>query len=255
MKDLEYIDFTDFFWNGHYLSDLGGVVADNDGGELNYPLLPARNYTTSKPFNYDGEIVFSTYLSPRTLEVPVFFEDLNYHGIRRIATWLNTEKAAEFYFKGDSIRINCRLDSDALAFETYSGIEGLSVLKFIAHDPFYYDIEKTVYSINAVIADKYYSYYNRGMIQSDCVISVNGSGNITVKLKGKSDGAIQTFTVKNVANSFKVDSKAMICLDAAGRNKFNDFVGAFPSVPPGYFDISFTGNVTSASIQFHGKYV
>lgn len=256
MKDIKLIDFNDFYFNGHYLTEFGGMIGDTDGGKLTYPLLPTRNYTTGKPFNYNGEIVFATYLSPRTWEVPVFFEDLDYYGIRRIASWLDSEQATEFYFKGDTIRIFARLDTDAFFLDTINGIQGLTSLKFIAHDPYYYDIRKSVCSKQSPQSGQVYEFYNSGFVKTDSVIKVNGSGDIEVIIASYAGAEdTQMFTVKDVSGGFVVDTKAKVCIDGAGNNLFDKHTGAFPSLPPGEFTIRFNGNVTAFSVEFFGKYV
>jgi phage-related protein len=140
MRDIENIDFYDFYFNGKYLSDLGGYVADNDGGKITYSILPEREYVTVRGYQSDSEYVFAKRVNARQFQVPVFFEDLDFAGIRRVSGWLDTRTASQFYFKGDSIYINAMINSDAIGVQTYSGIEGLITLSFVAHDPYYYDL-------------------------------------------------------------------------------------------------------------------
>lgn len=140
MRDVNNINFYDFYFNGRYVSDLGGIVADNSGGKLTYSLIPEREYVTNSPKDVDGEFVFMTRLKPRTWEIPVYFEDLGYTEIKQIASWLDSPKASEFYFRGDSIMIMARIAPEAVDITTYSGREGLLKIPFIAHDPYYYDI-------------------------------------------------------------------------------------------------------------------
>ena len=140
MRDIDKINFYDFYFNGHYLSEFGGIVASNDGGKIIYSLLPQREYVTNRTYGFDIEAVMDTRLSARPWEIPVYFENLEYSGIRRIANWLNVTEPKMFYFKGDSVYINAMIDSDSVNVNTYTGTEGLFVIKFIAHDPFYYDL-------------------------------------------------------------------------------------------------------------------
>lgn len=140
MRDIDKIDFYDFNFNGHYLSEFGGIVADNEGGKITYSLLPEREYVINHPFECDSTFVFKSRLKPRIWEVPIFFNDLDYAGIRKIAGWLNSPTTSQFFYKGDSLMINARINSEAINLGTYSGQEGLTKLQFIAHDPYYYDI-------------------------------------------------------------------------------------------------------------------
>ena len=250
MKDLNLIDFSDFYFNGYYLSDFGGVVASTDGGSLKYSLLPSRDYVTDRPYNYDGDIVFSSSLTPRVWEIPVYFEDLSNKNIRQISKWLNSDKTSYFYFKGDSIRINARLDSDSYNLLTETGLEGLTTLKFIAHDPYFYDIKPTRYTIDR-IADKY--YFNQGTLTCPCVFYLTGSGDINISVIG-SDGVSQSCTVKNISGGAIVNTYNMICTSQNGDNKFNDFEGDYIQIPPGKFTLVISGALRSV-IEFHGRYV
>ena len=140
MRDVNSIDFYDFYFNGRYVSDLGGIVADDSGGKIAYSLVPEREYVTNSPKDVDGEFVFMTRIRPRTWQIPVFFEDLAYTEIKNISSWLDSPKESEFYFRGDSLMIKARVAPESIDIVTYSGNKGLLTIPFIAHDPYYYDI-------------------------------------------------------------------------------------------------------------------
>jgi phage-related protein len=250
MKDLNIIDFTDFYFNGKYLSDFGGMVGDNNGGKLNYSLLPSREYIIDRPFNYDGEIVFDVHVNPRSWEVPIFFYDINDNNIRSISKWLDTDEAQPFYFKNDTVRINARIDSDAFYFDTYSGIEGLTSLKFIAHDPYFYDIDKTV--VNMSLATDPW-FYNRGNIGSPFKITVNGSGLIGIGVVD-AYGNHQECRISDVSGGVILDTKTMSVTDLSGNNMFNNFMGEYIQIPPGDFKIQIAG-IETATLEYNGRYI
>jgi len=249
MKDLNIIDFTDFFFNGKYLSDFGGMVGDVSGGKLTYSLLPTREYITDKPFNYEGEIIFDTRLNPRTWEVPVYFKDLEDVNIRKISKWLNSDQSSSFYFKGDTVRINARLDSDAYNLDTYSGFEGLTSLKFIAYDPYFYDIKRTIETIPRYSG---LPLFNRGNVDCPCIIKASGSGIITINLAG--DNISSSCEIKAITNGVLVDTENMIVTSLSGENLFNSFSGDFIQIPSGRFNITVSGGIT-AQLEYHSRYI
>ena len=62
-----------------------GIIGGSDP-LTSYPLLPSRTYVTDRAIGQDGMTVFESYLEPRTFEVPVFFENIDDGGIRKIAS-------------------------------------------------------------------------------------------------------------------------------------------------------------------------
>lgn len=89
MDKIKNINFYDFSFNGKKISEMGGIVGGSEP-LTSYPLLPQRSYVTDRAIDQDGQTVFQSYLEPRTFEVPVFFEEIDKAGIRRIAAWLDT---------------------------------------------------------------------------------------------------------------------------------------------------------------------
>lgn len=85
MNILENINFYDFSFNGKKLSDFDGIIGGSDP-LTSYPLLPSITYVTDRAIGQDGMTVFESYLEPRTFEVPVFFENIDDGGIRKIAS-------------------------------------------------------------------------------------------------------------------------------------------------------------------------
>lgn len=255
MRDIDNIDFTDFCFNGRYLSDLGGMVASNNGGSLTFSILPSREYITDRPFYGDEEIVFSTKLNPRVWEVPVFFEDLSNVNIRQIAAWLMSNEDAPFYYKGDTARINCRLDSDAFNLDTYSGIEGLTSLKFIAHDPHYYDINSTQETLSVTSVVTQPVMINTGNTRTPCKLKIKGNGTIKVYvISESSENSTTLCVVSNVVDGVIIDSEKMTCKSLTGVDMYRTFAGIWPMIPNGKYRISVEGAI-STEITYYGKHM
>ena len=253
LRDIDIIDFTDFCFNGRYISDLGGMVGSNSGGSLTFSILPSREYITDRPFYYDGEIVFATKLNPRVWEVPVFFEDLSNINIRQIAAWLITDEDAPFYFKGDTARINCRLDSDAFYLDTYSGIEGLTSLKFIAHDPHYYDINSTQETLSVASVAEQPVFINTGNTLTPCKVKIRGNGTIRISVIAENEYN-SLCIIDNVVDGVIVDSERMTCTSLTGEDMYGSFSGIFPMIPSGKYRLTAEGAITT-EITYYGKHM
>lgn len=132
MLNLANMNFEDFYFNGRWLSSLGGQICGKDGVSP-FSVLPAKDIKSEKILGVDGEIVFSSNYQSRTFNVPIMFEDIT--RIREIAGWLNVDKPTDFYFKNDTVKTKVMFDS-AIDFEAYA-LQGIVELKFIAHDPYF----------------------------------------------------------------------------------------------------------------------
>jgi predicted phage tail component-like protein len=143
----------DFYFNGHWLSEFGGMICGKSGFN-NISILPQLEIKTEKVLGRHGEIVYDSTYQPRSFVVPVKFEDISI--IRDIAGWLNATEPQDFYFKGDAIKIQCLIDS-ALDLEMYC-YQGVVDLKFIAHNPLYTSIEDFKYVITKY--DRSYAFVN-----------------------------------------------------------------------------------------------
>ena len=161
MIDLTEIDITDFYFNNHWLSDFGGIVAGKSGF-TSYSLLPSKEIKTEKIIGVDGELITNVRYNPRTFVVPVYFSDIT--RIRDIAGWLNVKKPMDFNCGKDMVKIKCMFDS-AVDIQNYN-LTGTTELKFIAHNPYFSLISESYEVFNKDIYDialfrKYGKYEDR----------------------------------------------------------------------------------------------
>lgn len=184
----------------------------------------------------DGVIEYESYYNPRTFVVPVYFESLN--NLRGIASWLNSRKATDFYFSADKLKIKVKIDG-AVDISRYLQ-SGLTELKFIAYDPYYYAVNDIKYTFqkfdrgntqinplttynafNLTLYDRYTPIYYEAtyvnyedLINSDIelywdgIVTKNGS-NITVQ--------IDNFSSFNMFNDGNVESYPLIKLTGSGN--------------------------------------
>lgn len=250
MNLIKNIDFTDFYFNGHWLSDFGGMIGGTDPIK-EYPLLPEREYITDRAINQDGETLFNSYLKTRTFEVPIFFESLDDVGIRQIAQWLDSPSPSWFYFKNDTLKIKCVLDSGGSNLENLAIYGGTTSLKFLAFDPFYYELKETyVEKTGLTTTSTTLSYKNKGY-ESFCELKLWGSGTINITVYKDKD-VYKTCTITDVVSGIILNSVNHTCTSISGANKLDFFDGQFPTIPSGNYKIAIEGNVST--IYFYPYY-
>lgn len=264
MLNFNSIDTGDFYFNGHWLSEFGGVIAGQNGLSP-FSLTPQLQTKTEKILGRDGELVYDATYSPRTFTIPVMFEDLNQ--IRDIAGWLNARKPTTFYFKGDTVQIDCLIDS-ALDVNAFC-YQGTVELKFIAHRPFFYAIQDRKHVINKnatpsssvdnvtntwtqnVTAITNVTITNDGNMDSYPVYKIVGAGTISLTING------QTISITNVVDYVLVDTKYCNCYrdGATPVNFIGKMTGEFITLQAGDNKITASANVTSVEIQCRSQWI
>jgi predicted phage tail component-like protein len=218
MLDIENIDYTDFYFNGKWLSSFNSKVAGVDGF-TSFSMLPSKEIKTEKALGVDGEIVYSANFQPRTFTVPLYFEDIS--KIRDLSAWLSVQSPTDFYWKNDTVKIKT-MPNELIDLKHYL-MQGTSEIKFICHNPFFSLITETAMSLGEYEA----TFTNQGNINSYPLITITCSGDVTITVNGKS------FTVTQV-------SSGTICIDSLYMSVYNGtdnlsykFTGDFPILETG----------------------
>lgn len=123
--------------------------------------------------------------------------------------------------------------------------------KFVVHfkcQPFAY------YNTNFVPIDVTSSpteLNNPGSIYSQPVIVVNGSGSGTIVIKDLSEDVynigVQTVTITSITNGMTIDSSNYIAY--YNNTNLSNKINLFPVLPPGKFEITYSGGITSLNIS------
>lgn len=254
MKTIQNIDFLDFYFNGHYLSEFGGMIGGADRLS-EYPLLPKRNFITDRAIGQDGNTVFDSYLDPRQFEVPIFFENIDSAGIRNIAAWLNVKEDVPFWYKGDSLKLSCTLDANDFSLETISGADGHTSLKFIAHDPYFYEVNPSAFEYELSEKSNTISFENLGTVECYPLISIIGSGEITLSIIDSNKNELSKCTIKDVKQGVFLDSTQHTCYTVDLANSYQNFSGTFPIIPVGKSNIKVEGNVTTITVTPNYRWI
>ncbi|MDD3502503.1 MAG: phage tail family protein [Eubacteriales bacterium] len=136
----------DFYFNNYQLSHFNGIIA-SDSGMLELSLAPSVETVTAQPYGYDGLAVTYSYLNPRVFSVPVLFDDIDIRKIRNISSWLTVKEPKDFYFvenENFSIKLKVMLDNGMEQIKRLGSSAGRCELKFIAHDPHFYEVNPIV---------------------------------------------------------------------------------------------------------------
>lgn len=247
--------FDDFYFGDKKLSELGGYVGSSDGGLKQYSVLPSREYTTEKPLGTDITTVYASSFEPRTFSVPVVFDQLDDGKIREIAMWLDSPSSKKFQWVGDTVYIEAFLDSTAFDMESSSGQDGQIELKFIAYDPFFYDITQSKQTISSLTSGTGYTYENEGYGELPPYITVTCGGDIKIEVLDKDNNIYTTTNITGITGGVKIDSAKLECTLLSGATWFSH-ITSFPMLPKGNFTIKVTGsNLTNMVLEYRQRYV
>lgn len=146
MFNIDSINSSDFYFNGHWLSEFNGKIGGKNGLS-DFSILPSKEIKTEKILGVDGEYVTNSTYNPRSFIIPVFFEKID--DMRNIASWLNVKQPTDFYFNDGNLKIKA-VFSDALDLShgIYNNfVAGDMEIKFTAYDPYFKAINDIDYTI------------------------------------------------------------------------------------------------------------
>lgn len=255
MYNFKSLTFDDFIYNGKKLSSFGGYVGSADGGIKTYSLLPTRSYVTDKPLKSDITTVYDSSFEPRLFEVPLVFEELTDGKVRELAMWLDSPTSSKFQWVGDTVYINASLDSTDFDFATSSGRDGQIPIKFICHDPFYYDLNQTQYTLTSPVSGQVYSYANNGYGEIAPYLTITCSGTVKVEILDSSNKVYTTTNITNITGGVKINSETLTCTLLSGASHFA-YIDNFPMIPQGKFSLKVTGSsLTKIVLGYRQRYI
>lgn len=259
LNNLESIDFYDFYFNGHYLSEFSGVVASNSGAYTRYNLLASRAYITDRPLNSNKVMVFGSNLEPKTWEIPVLFSELDDDNLKAIKKWLSKSTPTKFNFAGDNTFCYAVIDSGALEIEMMSLVDGLVVLRFIAHNPFSYAMEEKSVSVSGLAINTVYPFTNNSTVDDDdeqmpLKLEIACSGDISFSVLDDQNNVLSQTNITGVVGGVKIDTELMTCTLFSGANHFSK-IDTFPKTTNGNFKIKFTaGTLNNMLVKYREIY-
>lgn len=171
--------YMDFSFNGKRLSSFNGVIHTTNN-PFAMPLLPNQELK-SETIPSVGEVFTGKVLGARRWSLDIFFKDILDQ--RDIADWLLTESESEFYFVGDSVKINCLCEStdDLEFFAEGNEFMGSFKVNFVAYDPYYYPIDNKTLEFTTFSQEIVFD--NDGNRESFPVLDFTLNGLVNVKFK------------------------------------------------------------------------
>lgn len=244
MKDILSIDYSNFYFNNAWASDYDCEIGSKNGLFPFSPSAPLDIKSEENALGVDGEIVYGADFKPRPFSVPIMLNNLS--RLREVSGWLSPKTPQIFYWKNDSVCINAMVNS--LSDVERSSLQyGFTELKFIAHDPYYYEL---------VPVDKVYTSFasaitldNNGNKESFPLMKIEGSGDITVTVNGNS------FIVRAVPSVACVDTLYMTCYKDLATPLEDNFEGIYPILNAGNNTISVSGSCTKLTVTCRSRWI
>lgn len=188
----------------------------------------------------DGAEVVEYGYAPYILKAKVTLMDLSL--IDDVVAWLNG--SGVLIIDEDNLKYrNVRVLSE-IGYEFFSHLKSATI-EFYVSDPYRYEVLEVARTISTFPN----SITNAGNTVAKPILTIVGSGSITVTLNGVTIG--YTFPA---GESVKIDCKNMdASYNGALRNQY--MTGNFPSLSVGANSISVTGSVTSVSMSEYSRWL
>ena len=246
--------YMDFSFGGKNLSDFQGYI-HTTRNLFAISVIPERDIR-SETLAGIGEVYTGTTIKARKWNLDIFFDELT--DIRGIAEWLSSSIEKEFFFVGDSVKINC-ICENASDLEIYADnkMRGEFTLTFVAFDPYYYNLndealEFTTFSEEIV-------FNNDGNRESFPVLEFDLNGLQNVKFKLNNDSL---FEVSEAQDKLIIDSIYHTCKDING-NRRRSIIGNSPAeffynlnLKPGKNKFQLiNGSIKKLTIKTNSRYI
>lgn len=149
------------------------------------------------------------------------------------------------------------MDSNGTALETLAGMDGQAVLKFIAHDPYYYEMTPTINEYTELSGSSFsYTFQDKGQSVSYPKIELYGSGEFTVTITDLQDNELAECTLSNITSGVIIDSASGDVLAASGATNYNNFDGVFPYIPANSgYKVLVTGSASRIKITHNYRWI
>ncbi len=231
-----------FKFRGIHTSEFKGLVVKT----LNNPLSPAKRIQRVNVMGNDGEYIFENGYNNRFIEFKCSLakDTIKERRIiaRNIASWLSSAGDLVLDYENDknykviktvsdiSLAIEQAWDDFNITFET---------------EPFQYGGLKTLSFDNpsTVVVN------NQGTYKADTIISITGTGSVTLTC------GTQSFTLTGMTGKLNVDSKKMLVYTDAKVNGISKHSGNFIKLKPGNNTITVTGSVSNMTIKYFDTYI
>lgn len=231
-----------FTFRNRHTREFQGLVVKT----VNNPLLaPKRIKRISVP-GRDGSYVFEDGFENKQLEFKCIMAKGSIQErrlrLREIAAWLSGPGDLVLDHEPDKTYKIVRAISDV----------GLTLDKITDDFNIVFEAEPFQYGqLHTVSVDSPTSFVvtNNGNAPADTLITLSGSGNVTVT------GAVLSFLLTGMTEALQLDSKRMLVYNGSFVNKLSKHTGDFMRLLPGANTITISGTVSNVTIEFYDTYI
>lgn len=248
--------YMDFSFNGKRLSDFNGWI-HTTSNPFRSALLPSQELK-SEVIPSIGEVFVGKTLGTRKWSLGIFFD--NILDQREIANWLiMTASESEFYFVGDSVKINALVENadDLEIYAEGDVFMGQFTINFVAYDPYYYPIDNKTLEFTTFSQEIVFN--NDGNRESFPILEFELNGLQNVKFKLNNDSL---FEVSEAQDKLIIDSIYHTCKDING-NRRRSIIGNSPAeffynlnLKPGKNKFQLiNGSIKKLTIKTNSRYI
>lgn len=231
-----------FTFRGIHTSEYDGLVVKT----IANPLLPVKRIQRINVMGYDGEYIFESGYNNKLLEFRCSLAkgtiNERRQRAREIASWfLETGDLVLDYENNKTYKVVKTVSDIALAIE--QAWDEFNII--FETEPFQYSGLKTLSFDNpyTVVVN------NQGTYEAETLISITGTGSLTVA------SGDYSFTLTGMTGKLNVDSRRMIVYTDAKVNEILKHSGIFIRLKPGNNTITVTGSVSNMTVKFHDTYI
>ncbi len=231
-----------FTFRGRHTREFVGLVVKT----VNNPLLPSKRINRVNVMGRDGEYIFENGYNNKELE----FKCMMAKGTikerriraREIASWLSGT--------GDLV-LDYEEDKTYKVVKTVSDVS-LTVEQVVDEFSIIFEVEPFQFgSFQTFSVDNPTSVVitNNGNVEADTLISVTGTGDVTITC------GTQSFTLKGMTEKLNLDSKRMLVYTDVLVNAISKHDGDFIKLAHGNNTINVTGTISNITIKFYDTYI
>jgi len=231
-----------FTFRGVHSSEFKGMVVKT----INNPLLPPKRVQRANVMGYNGEYLFEDGYNNKVLEFRCSLAKGTIkerrQRAREIALWLSSSGDLKLDHESSKTYKVVKTVSDvALAIE--QAWDEFSIT--FETEPFQYGGLKTLSFENptSVVLN------NAGTIDAEIIISVSGTGNVTITC------GTSSFTLTGMTGKLNVDSRRMLVYTDSMTNGILKHSGDFIRLSPGNNTIDVSGSVSNITVKFNDTYI
>lgn len=231
-----------FAFREKHTSEFKGLVVKT----VNNPLLPSKRINRVNVMGHNGEYIFENGYNNKVLE----FKCMMAKGTikerrmraRDVALWLSGTGDLILDYEDDKTYKVVRTVSD-VSLTVEQVVDEFSIIFEV--EPFQYGSFQNFSVDNPTTV----VITNNGNIEADTLISVTGTGDVTITCGTK------TCALNGMTEKLNLDNKRMLVYTDTLTNAISKHSGDFIKLTPGNNTLNITGSVSNLTVKFYDTYI